>query len=162
MEEFTDTIKKIEHGFLLIYSKYCGHCRHFAPNYIKLSELFHNELFFYALGSNSNFGKVFKIVGYPTILFYSNETYKEILFKRSVSKISKFIREHILYNCTEISYKNIDLVYNEVFQKEDRNLLIGYFDKNSENINIYTSISNNLKNDYIDLCYYCTDFNLLI
>ena len=163
IEDYENEFKtnKFKFGFMLIYSKYCGHCRHFAPNYIKLSELFHNELFFYALGSNSNYDKVFKITGFPTILFYSNEKYKEILFGRSISKISKFIREHILYNCTEISYKNIDLVYNEVFQKEDRNLLIGYFDKKSENMNIYTSISNNLKNDYIDLCYYCTDFNLL-
>ena len=163
IEDYENEFKtnKFKYGFMLIYSKYCGHCRHFVPNYIKLSELFHNELFFYALGASSNYNKKFQINGFPTILFYSNENYKEILFGRSVSKISKFIREHIKYNCTEISYNNIDLVYNEVFQKEDRNLLIGYFKNNSEHIKTFTSITNNLKNDYIDLCYYCTDFNLI-
>ena len=40
IEDYQEAIKKNEfkYGFMLIYSTYCGHCRHFAPNYIKLSE----------------------------------------------------------------------------------------------------------------------------
>ena len=148
---------------MLIYNKYCGACRMFSPNYIKISELFHNELFFYALGKSSGYSKLFKINGYPTILFYSNNTYNEINIGRSVSKLSKYIREHIQYNCTEITYNNIDLVYNDIYQKDDRNLIIGYFEKNSKYINSFISTTNNLINDYnIDLCFYCTNYNLMI
>ena len=153
---------EIKYGFMLIYSVYCGHCRHFVPNYIKLSELFHNELFFYALGQNTNYKKIFNdIYGFPTILFFSDKKYEEITFGRSVAKISNFIRKHIPYPCREITYNNIDIVYNDVYQKIDRNIIIGYFKNNSEYINTFSSITNNLKNDYIDLCYYCTDYDLI-
>ena len=126
---------ELKFGFMLIYSVYCHHCRHFSGNYIKLSELFHNEIFFYALGQNSDYRKLFKITGYPTILFYSNGQYEEINFSRSVDKLSKFIRKYIPYNCTEITYNNIDTVYNEVYQKDDRNFILLYFIKNSKYIN---------------------------
>ncbi len=165
IEDYKEAIKKNDkkHGFMLIYNKYCGACRMFSPNYIKISELFHNELFFYALGRSSGYSKVFKISGYPTILFYSNNTYNEINIGRSVSRLSKYIREHIQYNCTEITYNNIDVVYNDIYQKDDRNLIIGYFEKNSEYINSFISTTNNLINDYkIDLCFYCTNYNLMI
>ena len=165
IEDYQEAIKKneLKYGFMLIYSHYCGHCRNFAPNYIKLSELFHNDLFFYALSSSSGFSKVFKIDGYPTILFYSNNTYNEITCGRKVSQISKFIRKHIQYNCTEITYNNIDLVYNEIYQKDDRNLIIGYFEENSKYLNSFKSITNNLINDYyIDLCFYCTNYKLIL
>ena len=161
MEEFTDTIKKIEHGFLLIYSKYCVHCKRFAPNYIKLSELFHNEIFFYAMSSSSKYLRIFKIFGFPTILFYTKQNYKEYDSSRSVKALSKYIRKYISYNCTEITYNNIDIAYNDVYQNEDRNFVIGYFNNNSKYINSFISITNNVKNNYIDLCYYCTDFNLI-
>ena len=154
IEDYEEAFKKnqLEYGFMLIYSKYCGHCKNFAPNYIKLSELFHNELFFYALSAQTNYRKLFKINGYPSILYYSNKTYNEITFSRMVSRISKFIRKHIRYNCTEITYNNIDVVYNDVYQKNDRNLVIGYFEQNSKFINSFISTTNNLKNEYIDLC----------
>ena len=164
IEDYEEAFKKnqLEYGFMLIYSKYCGHCKNFAPNYIKLSELFHNELFFYALSAQTNYRKLFKINGYPSILYYSNKTYNEITFSRMVSRISKFIRKYIRYNCTEITYNNIDVVYNDVYQKNDRNLVIGYFEQNSKFINSFISTTNNLKNEYIDLCYYCTNYKLMV
>ena len=62
IDDYEEAIKKNEYkfGFMLIYSTYCGHCRHFAPNYIKLSELFHKDIFFYALSSSTRYSKVFK------------------------------------------------------------------------------------------------------
>jgi thiol-disulfide isomerase/thioredoxin len=165
IDDYEEAIKKSEYkfGFMLIYSTYCGHCRHFAPNYIKLSELFHNDIFFYALSSYTRYSKVFKINGYPTILFYSNNTYNEITSGRSVSHLSQFIRKHIQYNCTEITYDNIDVVYNDVYKKDDRNLIIGYFEPNSKYINSFISTTNNLiSENYIDLCFYCTNYKLMI
>ena len=165
IDDYEEAIKKNEYkfGLMLIYSTYCGHCRHFAPNYIKLSELFHNDLFFYALSSSTRYSKVFKINGYPTILFYSNNTYNEITSSRSVSYLSKFIRKHIQYNCTEITYDNIDVVFNDVYNKDDRNLIMGYFEPNSNYINSFVSITNNLiSENYIDLCFYCTNYKLMI
>ena len=119
-------------------------------------------MFFYALSAQTNYRKLFKINGYPSILYYSNKTYNEITFSRMVSRISKFIRKYIRYNCTEITYNNIDVVYNDVYQKNDRNLVIGYFEQNSKFINSFISTTNNLKNEYIDLCYYCTNYKLMV
>lgn len=149
------------HGFVLIYSKYCGHCRHFAPNFIKLSEFFHNEMFFYALSHSTRYNKVFKIVGFPTIFFYSGKNYTETLVGRSVQTLSKFIRKHIQYNCTEITYSNIDVAYSQIYGNADRNLLLGYFEPNSTYMNSFTSITNNLLGNYLDLCFYCTDYKLI-
>jgi thiol-disulfide isomerase/thioredoxin len=163
IDDFSIDIKKRPqfHGFVLIYSKYCGHCRHFAPNYIKLSEFFHKELFFYALAHNTRYNKVFKIDGYPTIFFYTGQNYTETRIGRSVQTLSKFIRKHIEYNCTEITYSNIDIAYNQIYNSEDRNFILGYFEPNSTYINSFTSITNNLLDNYLDLCFYCTDYKLI-
>ena len=163
IDDFSIDIEKRPqvYGFVLIYSKYCGHCKHFAPNYIKLSEFFHNELFFYALAHNTRYNKVFKIDGYPTIFFYTGQNYTESRIGRSVQTLSKFIRKHIKYNCTEITYSNIDIAYNQIYNSEDRNFILGYFEPNSTYINSFTSITNNLLDNYLDLCFYCTDYKLI-
>ena len=163
IEDFSIEIEKRPqfHGFVLIYSKYCGHCRNFAPNYIKLSEFFHKELFFYALAHNTKYNKVFKIDGFPTIFFYTGQNYTETRIGRSVQTLSKFIRKHIEYNCTEITYSNIDIAYNQIYNNFDRNVIFGYFEPNSTYINLFTSITNNLLDNYLDLCFYCTDYKLI-
>jgi thiol-disulfide isomerase/thioredoxin len=163
IDDFSIEIEKRPqfHGFVLIYSKYCGHCKHFAPNYIKLSEFFHKDLFFYALAHNTRYNKVFKIDGFPTIFFYTGQNYTEIRIGRSVQTLSKFIRKHIEYNCTEITYSNIDIAYSEIYNNEDRNFILGYFEPNSTYINSFTSITNNLLDNYLDLCFYCTDYKLI-
>ena len=163
IDDFSRDIEKRTqfHGFVLIYSKYCGHCRHFAPNFIKLSEFFHKELFFYALPHNSRYNKVFKIDGFPTIFFYTGKDYTEARVGRSVQTLSKFIRKHIEYNCTEITYSNIDIAYNQIYNDADRNFILGYFEPNSTYINSFTSITNNLLDNYLDLCFYCTDYKLI-
>ena len=163
IDDFSIEIEKRPqfHGFVLIYSKYCGHCKHFAPNYIKLSEFFHKDLFFYALAHNTRYNKVFKIDGFPTIFFYTGQNYTEIRIGRSVQTLSKFIRKHIEYNCTEITYSNIDIAYSQIYNNEDRNFILGYFEPNSTYINSFTSITNNLLDNYLDLCFYCTDYKLI-
>ena len=163
IDDFSIEIEKRPqfHGFVLIYSKYCGHCKHFAPNYIKLSEFFHKDLFFYALAHNTRYNKVFKIDGFPTIFFYTGQNYTEIRIGRSVQTLSKFIRKHIEYNCTEITYNNIDIAYSQIYNNEDRNFILGYFEPNSTYINSFTSITNNLLDNYLDLCFYCTDYKLI-
>ena len=163
IDDFSIVIEKRPqvHGFVLIYSKYCGHCKHFVPNYIKLSEFFHKELFFYALPHSTRYNKVFKIDGYPTIFFYTGQNYTESRIGRSVQTLSKFIRKHIEYNCTQITYINIDIAYNQIYNSEDRNFILGYFEPNSTYINSFTSITNNLLDNYLDLCFYCTDYKLI-
>ena len=164
IEDYEEAFKKKEFkiGFTLIFSTWCGHCKNFSYRYTILSELFHNYLFFYALTKDSNYRKIFDIRGYPSIFFYSNEKYSEYNSVRTVHKLSQFIREKIgVYKCTEIPYSLIDIVYNEVYQNSDRNLVIGYFHNNSDFINSFISITNNLINEHIDLCYYCTNYMFL-
>ena len=127
---------------------------HFSSDYVTISEIFHKELFFYAAGTDhTNYRKDFFIRGYPTILFYNNGSYFEFNQKRSIQKLSKFIRKYIPYNCTEITYKNIYTVNNDIYQGDDRNIIIGFFNDN-ETINSYCEMTNSLKKGYIDLCYY--------
>ena len=154
--KYQETFKnnKLKYGFLLVYSNYCPHCILFSSTYITLSEIFHNELFFYAAGTDyAKYRKDFYIRGYPTILFHNNGSYFEFNQKRSIKKLSKFIRKYIPYNCAEITYKNIDTVKSEVYDEEDRNILIGFFNDN-KTINSFKSNINSLKNGYVDLCYY--------
>ena len=154
--------KEFKLGFTIIYSKWCGHCKDFSYRYIIISELFHNDLFFYALPHDINYRKYFNIRGYPTVFFYSNDKYEEYKGQRSVTKLSIFIREKLeKYNCTEIPYSLVSIVYNEVYQDTDRNVVIGYFHNTSNFINSFTSITNNLINKNIDLCYYCTNYMFL-
>ena len=162
IKEYENAIKsnKLNFGFMLIYSPTCGHCRNFIPNYIQLSELFHEQLFFFALSSSTNYKKYFKITGYPSIFFYSNKTYNQVKGSRSVQVLSKLITNHVSINCTEISFTKLDIVYLDVYKKTDRNLIIGYLEPNSKYINSFLSITNNLLDKYIDVCYYCIDYNL--
>ena len=164
IEDYEEALNKKEFklGFTIIYSKWCGHCKDFSYRYIIISELFHNDLFFYALPHDINYRKYFNIRGYPTVFFYSNDKYEEYKGQRSVTKLSIFIREKLeKYNCTEIPYSLVSIVYNEVYQDTDRNVVIGYFHNTSNFINSFTSITNNLINKNIDLCYYCTNYMFL-
>ena len=151
-EEFKN--KKFNYGFLLIYSNYCPHCILFSSDYITLSEIFHNDLFFYsAMKEYSKYRKEFYIRGFPTILFYNNGSYFEYNQKRSISKISKFVRNYIPLSCAEISYNNIRTVINDVYNENDRNIIIGFLN-DEKAINSFIGKTNSLKNGYVDLCYY--------
>ena len=146
--------KKFNYGFLLIYSPYCPHCITFSSLYITLSEIFHNELFFYSAGTDyAKYRKDFWISGYPTLLFYNNGSYVEYKKKRALSKISQLIRNYTSHVCTEISYQNIKLVNNDIYQEYDRNIIIGFFNDEIM-INSFCQKTNSLINSYIDLCYY--------
>ena len=163
IEEYENAIKenKLKYGFMLIYSPSCVHCRNFIPNYIQLSELFHNQLFFFALERSTNYKKYFQITGYPSIFFYSNKTFNKVEGSRSVQVLSQLIRKHASFNCAEISYTNLDLVYMDVYKKTDRNLVVGYFAPDSKYINSFISITNKLIGNYIDVCYYCANYKLI-
>ena len=156
-KEFQEAFKNktTNYGFLLIYSSYCPHCIIFSPNYITLSEVFHNDLFFYAAGmDHGKYRKEFNIRGYPTILFYNNGSYFEYNKNRGVDRVSKFIRDYVPnITCTEISYKNIRTVNDDVYKEKDRNIIIGFFN-DEKKINSFREMSNSLINNYIDLCYY--------
>ena len=154
--EYQETFKnnKLKYGFLLIYSNFCPHCRHFSQDFMTLSELFYNELFFYTAGTDhAKYHKEFWVRGYPTILFYNNGSYFEYNKKRNVKKISNFIRNYTQINCTEISYDNIKTVKKEVYDEDDRNIIIGFLSK-EKNINAFCEMTNSLINGYVDLCYY--------
>ena len=156
-EEYKEAFKnnKLKNGFLLIYSQYCPHCINFSSKYITLSEVYHDNLFFYASGTDhSKYHKDFTFRGYPTILFYNNGTYTEYHSNRGVDKISKYIRNSVhQLNCSEISYKMITTVNQDIYKENERNIIIGFFNDNKM-INAFNEITNNLTNGYIDLCYY--------
>jgi len=146
-------------GMVLIYSTWCHHCKSFSKTYIKLSETYHNQLFFYAMSEDTDYSKKFPdVTGYPTIFFYKNGTFTKNVGNRSFETLSKKICDNYLISCSEIKYSEIKNIYDEYFQKEiSRNLLIGFF-KNKDNINFYDSTSSKYLMEYIDNCYYCSDY----
>ena len=156
-EEINNNEKKT--GMVLIYSTWCHHCKSFSKTYIKLSETYHNQLFFYAMSENTDYSKKFRDVsGYPTIFFYKNGTFTKNVGNRSFETLSKKIIDNYLISCSEIKYSEIKNKYDTYSQKEiSRNLLIGFF-KDKDNINIYDSASSKYLINYIDFCYYCTDY----
>ena len=154
-------IKSLNYGFVLIYNNSNNYCKEFAQIYIKLSEIFHKDLFFYAFEQTSKYQYKSIKDDVPKLFFYEYEKNYEYKLGFNFKTISKFIRNHIPNNCTEITYNNIYTAYNEIYQKDDKNFIIGYFEKNSKYINSFISISNNLKNENFDLCFYCTNYKLI-
>ena len=156
-DEYKEAFKnnKLKNGFLLIYSPYCHHCINFAPKYIKLSEVYHHNLFFYASGTDhGSYHKDFNFRGYPTILFYNDSKYNEYHSNRGVDKLSKYIRNSVhQLNCTEISYKMISTVNQDIYTEKERNIIIGFFNE-EKNIKSFNEITNSLTYGYLDLCYY--------
>ena len=156
-EEINNNEKKT--GMVLIYSTWCHHCKSFSKTYIKLSETYHNQLFFYAMSEDTDYSKKFPDVsGYPTIFFYKNGTFTKNIGNRSFETLSKKIIDNYLISCTEIKYSEIKNLYDAYSQKEiSRNLLIGFF-KDKDNINVFDSTTSKYLINYIDFCYYCTDY----
>ncbi len=156
-EEYQEAFKnnELKYGFLLMYNSNCGFCIKFSSNYIALSEIYHDHLFFYSVGTDhGKYTKDFDIRGFPTILFYNNGSYSEYNQKRGINKISLFIKNYIPFiGCTEISYKNIQTVLDDIYQKNDRNLLIGFFNE-KKIINSFINLTNDFINEYLDYCYY--------
>jgi thiol-disulfide isomerase/thioredoxin len=58
---------------LLIHQEWCGHCVHFMPDYLKLSNMTNRFNFFKLngdlLNKNTALSNQLKVEGYPTILF---------------------------------------------------------------------------------------------
>ena len=151
-------------GMMLVYSSRCHHCKEFSKTYIKLAETYNNQLFFYSMSETTDYSKKFTdVYGYPTIYFYKNGNFSKNQGSRSFESLSKIIDENYLVKCHEISYIEINNIYNNKYLKEDliRNLIIGFI-KSYEYINIYNSITSNFLNSYIDLCYYCSNYEKII
>jgi len=151
-------------GMLLIYSSWCHHCKEFSKTYVKLSEQFHNRLFFYAMSERTDYEKKFsEVYGYPTIYFYKNGNFSKNRGSRSYDSLLKKINEEYVLKCLQINYKEIENIYNNEYLNKDisRNLLIGFF-KNKENINLYDTITSDYLKNFIDFCYYCSDYEQYI
>ena len=151
-------------GMLLIYSTWCHHCIEFSKTYVKLAKQYHNKLFFYAMSQKTDYEKKFKDVsGYPSIFFYKDGQFSQNKGSRSFDSLSKKINEELLIKCLKINYREIEKIYNNEYLKNDlsRNLLIGFF-KDKDHYNIYDGITTNYLRNYLDHCYYCSDFESYI
>ena len=150
-------------GMMLVYSDYCGHCHTFAVTYEKLAEKYYNKLLFFAMDIHSDYHKRMPSYwGTPYILFFSDGYFSQYKRRRSFEEISYTIDNFYLTRCREITYRNIDNVYYNVFLKgknKYNNLIIGYFDGNSENdINNFKNSTKSMCPECVGLCYVCKDF----
>ena len=150
-------------GMMLVYSNYCGHCHTFAVTYEKLAEKYYNKLLFFAMDIYSDYYKRMPSYwGTPYILFFSDGYFSQYKRRRSFEEISYTIDNFYLTRCREITYRNIDNVYYNVFLKDKNkynNLIIGYFDENSYNdINNFKNTTKSMCQECVGLCYVCKDF----
>jgi len=59
-------------GILLVHADWCGHCKHFMPQYLELSKYFGNSFRCYAIEAShliDSISKHMKIEYFPTIKF---------------------------------------------------------------------------------------------
>ena len=149
-------------GMMLIYSDYCGHCHTFGQTYEKLAEKYKDKLVFFAMSVYSNYHKRMPSTdGTPYILFFSDGYFYKYKRRRSFEDISYAIDNFYLTRCREITYKNIENVYYNVFLKNKEkynNLIIGYFDDNDKNIENFKKSNNLMCSECVGLCYICKDF----
>ena len=152
----------ITSGMILIYSTGCGHCHHFLPTYELLANKYNNKLLFFAMSVYSDYHKRMpRTWGVPFILFFSDGYFYNFKPRRTFEHLSSIIENNYLQKCKQITYKNIENVYYNIFIKEEKykNLIIGFFDDKSEEEMKYFRKENNLLNEeYLGLCYVCKDF----
>ena len=163
--QFDLELKKsnITSGMMLIYSTGCGHCHNFLPTYDLLAHKYNNKLLFFAMSVYSDYHKRMpRTSGVPYILFFSDGYFYNFKQRRTFDVLSSIIENNYLPKCKQITYKNIENVYYKIFMKEEKykNLIIGFFDENSEKeIKKFRNENNLLNEEYLGLCYVCKDFN---
>ena len=163
--QFDLELKKsnITSGMMLIYSTGCGHCHNFLPTYDLLAHKYNNKLLFFAMSVYSDYHKRMpRTSGVPYILFFSEGYFYNFKQRRTFDVLSSIIENNYLPKCKQITYKNIENVYYNIFMKEEKykNLIIGFFDENSEEeIKKFRDENNLLNEEYLGLCYVCKDFN---
>ena len=163
IKEFDSELDKtnITIGMMLIYSVYCGHCHTFSKIYEKLAEKYNSTMLFFAMTVFSDYYKRMpKTWGVPYILYFSDGYFYQHKRRRSFEEISYIIDNFYLTRCKEITYKNIENVYYNVFMKKENiynNLIIGYFD-NDKNIDNFKKTTNLMCPECVGLCYICKDF----
>ena len=149
-------------GMMLIYSTYCGHCHNFLKTYESLAKMYNKKLLFYAMNVYSDYHKIMpRTNGVPYILFFSDGYFYPFKGKRSFEYISSILEKNYLPRCKHITYKNIENVYYNIFMKNEtyKNLIISFFDENSENeIKNFRKENDLLFEEFIGLCYVCNDF----
>jgi thiol-disulfide isomerase/thioredoxin len=163
IKEFDSELNKtnITIGMMLIYSVYCGHCHTFSKTYEQLAEKYNSTMLFFAMTVFSDYYKRMPSTwGVPYILYFSDGYFYQHKRRRSFEEISYIIDNFYLTRCKEITYKNIENVYYNVFLKKENiynNLIIGYFD-NDKNIDNFKKTTNLMCQECVGLCYICKDF----
>ena len=149
-------------GMMLIYSTSCGHCHGFLPTYEKLAQKYHSRLHFFAMNVYSDYHKkIPRTYGVPYILFFHDDYFYKHQRRRSYEEIEYTIENIIFSRCRDITYKNIDNVYHNIFLKDKKynNLIIGFFDANSKDeIKNFREENKKMCEECVGLCYICKDF----
>ena len=153
----------ITSGMVLIYSTGCGHCHHFLPTYELLANKYNNKLLFFAMSVYSDYHKRMpRTWGVPFILFFSDGYFYNFKPRRTFEHLSSIIENNYLQKCKQITYKNIENVYYNIFMNDKKynNLIIGFFDdKSEEEIEKFRKENDLLNEEYLGLCYVCKDFD---
>ena len=139
---------------ILFYSPSCPHCKHFEPEYIKLSEYFKNKVSFYALNAKiANYKKLFTVEYIPKLFIYHKEEIKLYKGQNKFDVLVKYIQVKYLKECLFIEKNEIPKFQND-FKNDNTefNYVIGLF-TDKEKMNIFINETNNNIN-LVNYCYY--------
>ncbi len=139
---------------ILFYSPSCPHCKHFEPEYIKLSEYFKNTVSFYALNAKiANYKKLFTVEYIPKLFIYHKEEIKLYKGRNKFDVLVKYIQVKYLKECLFIEKNEIPKFQND-FKNDNTefNYVIGLF-TDKEKMNIFINETNNNIN-LVNYCYY--------
>ena len=148
---FTEFIEKNKPIVVLFYAPWCGHCQAFAPEYSKLADKLVEEKSTLKVAkidaiANEDTGKAQKIMGFPTIrFFYENTTFDYNHGDRTIEAILKYYNKKV-----NGGYKELKTVkeVEEYTEKEPFVLLA----TNKEKLNIFTEATKQIENAEFAFC----------
>ena len=136
---FEKAITKYENVFVAFYAPWCGHCQKLLPELEKVAEILSKENIIVAkvdATKEKNLSNKYKIVSYPTLRFFKENTSVKYSGKRKQNDLIEWARKMssppVIYLK---SLENIETIKNE------NNVSVIYFGKEEKHIKIFKTLS---------------------
>ena len=136
---FEKAITKYENVFVAFYAPWCGHCQKLLPELEKVAEILSKENIIVAkvdATKEKNLSNKYKIVSYPTLRFFKENTSVKYSGKRKQNDLIEWARKMSAPPVVYLkSLENIETIKNE------NNVSVIYFGKEEKHIKIFKTLS---------------------
>jgi len=136
---FEKAITKYENVFVAFYAPWCGHCQKLLPELEKVAEILSKENIIVAkvdATKEKNLSNKYKIVSYPTLRFFKENTSVKYSGKRKQNDLIEWARKMSAPPVIYLkSLENIETI------KTENNVSVIYFGKEEKHIKIFKTLS---------------------